>query len=333
MTAPNDIVFFHYPFSPFARRVIWYLALRGIDYAQCLQPPYLPREDINALGVKYRRIPIMSIGRDVYCDTRLMLQKLEEKFPSGALSASQPDQKALEKLLENWTIDGGIFLRAAQLIPPEMPLLKDQKFTNDREDYTGRSWQQDSIKALRPEGLTHIRDAFEFLENGLLADGRDWILNTSKPALADIEAIWPFHWLLGLKGALPPTLISQERYPKVYAWIDRFDKAISAAKQSAPKPTTLKGAEAVRHITQANFCEPEGHIDENDPLGLRKGQDVESWPIDTGFRHHDRGRLVSINAREVVLAAQSKIGGKEIRIHHPRWNFRTRAVSGEGAKL
>jgi len=37
MDGPNNgIVLYHYNFSPFARRVIWYLALRGIDYAQCV---------------------------------------------------------------------------------------------------------------------------------------------------------------------------------------------------------------------------------------------------------------------------------------------------------
>lgn len=189
MAPHNDMILFHYQFSPYARRVIWYLTLRGIDYAQCMQPPYLPREDINALGVKYRRIPIMSIGRDVYCDTRLILQKLEEKFPDGALGASQPDQKAVEKLLESWAVNGGIFLRAAQTIPPEMPLLRDPKFIKDREEYNGRSWGQDDIKAMRPEALAHIRDAFEFLENGLLADGRQWILKTEKPSMADIEGM------------------------------------------------------------------------------------------------------------------------------------------------
>lgn len=119
----------------------------------------------------------------------------------------------------------------------------------------------------------------------------------------------------------------------MFAWINRFDKAIKTAGASVPKPVTLNGVEAVRHVVQAEFSEAEGEVDGNDPLGLKKGQDVESWPIDSGFRHHDRGRLVSLTATEVVLAAQSKVGGKEVRIHHPRWNFRTRAVSGEGAKL
>ena len=159
----------------------------AIDLQQQIQPPYLPREDLNALGVKYRRIPVMAIGRDIYCDSRLILLKLEEKFPSGALGAQQPDQKAIEKLLENWTIDGGIFVRAAQSLPAETPILNDPKFTKDREDYSGRSWAKENLNAIRPEGLTHMRDAFVFLETGLLADGRQWVLKTEKPSLADIE--------------------------------------------------------------------------------------------------------------------------------------------------
>lgn len=168
-------------------KITWYLALRGIDYAQCMQPVTLPREDVSALGVKYRRIPIMSIGRDIYCDTRLILQKLEEKFPSGALGASEPDQKAVERLLEKWNIDSGVFVRAAQTLPPDMPLLNDTKFTKDREEFTGRSWAKAAIANMRPEALAHLRDAFDLLETGLLADGREWVLKTEKPSLADIE--------------------------------------------------------------------------------------------------------------------------------------------------
>lgn len=133
----------------------------------------------------------MSMGRDIYCDTRLILEKLETRFPDGALGATQPDQKAVEKLLEKWCIDGGVFVRAAQLIPPEMPLLNDPKFAKDREDYSGRSWDKSNITQMRPEALAHVRDSFAFLEKGLLADGRDWILNTEKPSLADIEGRLP----------------------------------------------------------------------------------------------------------------------------------------------
>ncbi|CAL8577198.1 hypothetical protein XPA_003042 [Xanthoria parietina] len=334
MAPHNDIVLFHYSFSPYAKRVTWYMALRGLEYAQCVQPPALPREDLNALGVKYRRIPILSIGRDIYCDTRLILRKLEEKFPSGAIGASDPDQKALQKLLETWTIDGGVFHRAAQAIPPEMPLLNDPKWVKDREDYMGRSWGKEDIARGRPEALAHLREAFELLESTLLADGRQWILKTKQPSLADIEAIWPFHWLCTMEGALPPSLFGKENFPKIYAWIDRFSSTLKAARNSAPKVVTLKGPEAIQYITQAEFTEPSGEVDAQDPLGLKKGQDVESWPIDSGFNHRDRGQLVALTRQKVVLKAQAKIGHKDVHIHHPRTNFRIRAVSkGGNSKL
>ncbi|KAL8987840.1 MAG: hypothetical protein Q9177_003003 [Variospora cf. flavescens] len=332
MTSHNDIVLFHYTFSPFAKRVVWYLAFRGIDYAQCLQPPTLPREDVNALGVKYRRIPVLSIGRDIYCDTRLILDKLEERLPSGKLGASQPEQKAIEKLLEKWTVDG-VFPRAAQLIPPAMPLLNDPKFVQDRKDMTGRSWAKPAIAEGRPEALAHMREFFQLLESTILADGRDWVLNTEKPTLADIHAVWPFHWLSAMKGALPPTTFGRDNFPKVYAYIDRFSKAVKEAEQSAPKCTTLKGAEAVKHISQAEFAESDGTVDEKDPLGLKKGQDVESWPIDSGFNHRDRGQLFALTQQEVVLTTQAKVGHRDVHIHHPRTNFRIRAIGDSGSRL
>jgi len=129
----------------------------------------------------------MAIGRDVYCDSRIILRKLEELFPNGALGASNPEEKAIEKFLEIWAIESGIFVRAAQLIPTSMPLLNDPKFTKDREEYSGRSWSKEQIALNRPEAVAAIRTGFKFLESTLLADGRQWILKTEEPTLADIE--------------------------------------------------------------------------------------------------------------------------------------------------
>jgi glutathione S-transferase len=141
---------------------------------------------VKAIGVNYRRIPLISIGRDVYADTRIILSKLEELFPKGKLGATDSDGKALEKLLESWTIDS-VFLRASQLIPPDMPLLKDPNFSKDREDFSGRPWSKEKILENRPEAIAHIRNAFNLLETTLLADGRKWVLKGENPSLADIQ--------------------------------------------------------------------------------------------------------------------------------------------------
>ena len=139
------------------------------------------------------------------------------------------------------------------------------------------------------------------------------------------SAIWPFHWLTDLKGALPPTLISSKQYPKVFAWTDRFKAAISHAKTLVPKPTTLQGQEAVKFVTQAEYTDNNEQVD-NDPLGLHKGQEVEVWPVDTGFKHHDRGKLVALTSNEVTIVTRTEKGDGEVRIHHPRRSFRIRAV-------
>jgi hypothetical protein len=112
----------------------------------------------------------------------------------------------------------------------------------------------------------------------------------------------------------------------------RFRKAVKAAQAAVAKPTTLNGDAALQRILDARFAEQESTVDEEDPLGLKKGTEVEVWPIDTGVRHRDRGRVVGLTQDEVVLSVTPEAEGKEIRVHFPRTNFRIEAVK-EGATV
>ena len=299
----------------------------------------LPRDDLEVLGVRYRRIPIMAIGRDIYCDTRLILQKLEQLYPVDTLGGSTPEQKAIQQLISKWVIEAGVFSNGWLCFPPESPVLTDPKFLKDREDLAGVAFSQETVQYMRPNALAQMRSNFEFLDQGILADERDWILNTKKPSLADIEgwyvyffgdltnaqtrntASWFFEWLLSLKTALPSSIFSEKQYPKVFPWLDRMRAAVASAKSHAPEPETLGGEQAVKKIIQADFAEPGGDIDEHDPLGLSKEQEVEVWPTDTGSRHRDRGRLLKLTTGEIVIVTSNKASGKEIRIHTPRTGF------------
>ena len=112
--------------------------------------------------------------------------------------------------------------------PATLPLTKDPAFKKDRATFFTTKISASDI----PIALNHIKSTFHLLETTLLADGRDWVLNTPSPSLSDIEAIWPLDWLVGLPGALPADQISAEIFPKVFAWIARFNKAISAARKA-----------------------------------------------------------------------------------------------------
>jgi len=131
--------------------------------------------------------------------------------------------------------------------------------------------------------------------------------------------------LNGLKGALPRELISEARYPKVFAWIKRFNGVMQKAKADAPKPTALKGDAAAQRIFNASFAEKDLGIDQADPLGLQEGALVEIYPLDSGSRHHDEGVLVGLSEDEAVLSVGSQ--GKEIRVHFPRTGFRIKTLT------
>ena len=290
----------------------------------------LPRPDLEALGVSYRRMPVLAHGRSVYCDSRLIIDYLESAFPSSDLAATTPEQEVIRKLLESWTIDGGVFNQASGALPPELPLLHDQNFVKDREQWAGRSFRADDIREMRPEALVHLLQIFTWLENGLLSDGRDWILGTRSPQIADIDAIFPLHWLNSMKTALPKDVFSSQKFPKVFAWIDRFDHAIKDAQKKMSPVRTIDSEQATAAIL--NFHSTPVEDDISDPFytagpnSLRKGDLIESWPTDTGAKNRDRGTLERLDGRECVLE-----NAKGVLVHHPRWNFRIRAVP-EGRK-
>lgn len=192
MAPSEEPILFLWSMSAWASKVCHYLALRGIPYSQCLQPITMPRPDLAALGVKYRRIPVLSLGRDIYCDTLLILQKLEEWYPRDgdyrAISATDPTGRAMERLLEKWT-DVVVFGAAAAAIPSELELCKDEVFQKDREELWGRSWKKEEQDRLKPAALANLVANFDFLED-LLGDGRMWILNGDGPALADVHGMF-----------------------------------------------------------------------------------------------------------------------------------------------
>lgn len=343
-TTEQPVVFYHYNYSPYARRIQWYLTLRGIPYTECLQPPTMPRPDLSAhLKVHHRRIPVLAIGRDIYLDTRLILSKLEALSPTGAkppLGGTTPEESAIQRLLSDKMIAGGVFMDGFKLIPKDLPLLKDPAFRKDRADFVGAKPQTEARGKPDPqaparehaEALASIGRVAAFLETTLLADGRTWIMNTPSPRLADIEAVWPLHWMTTLPGALPPSF--KDEYPLTFAWVARFDAAVREARKSV-KTTKVKGEEAAKTVTDAGWHEGDDtgtgkEVEEAGGLakveGLKHGVIVTLWPSDTGSSGKDEGKLVGFDEREAVIENE-----KGLRVHAPREGFVVRLAGGRSA--
>lgn len=332
---PPQLLLFTYDISVYGRKIEWYLNLRGLKYSKNITRDRLPREQLQQLGIRYRRIPILAIGRDIYCDTRLIIEKLEQLFPDNRLSAPDPFTQGLEYLFETWANEGGPFARTAQLIPPTAPVMDDQKWIDDRSELMGGPFTKDMLGYIRPEALAHIRWFLDRVEHAMLGDGRAYIVATEKPGLADLHAVWVWDWLIGMSmgmgDAVEEDLITQEKYPKTFAWVTRFRDNIQDVERQNGKPVVLSDEDAIASILQSDFTESEGEMDPYEPLKLSKGQLVEVWPSDYGSKYHDQGQLVSIGVKEVVIASAVPDGQGHLRLHFPRINFRIARV--ENARL
>ncbi|KFY63503.1 hypothetical protein V497_01985, partial [Pseudogymnoascus sp. VKM F-4516 (FW-969)] len=238
-----------------------------------------------------------------------------------------PEHRALAALFSSSITDGGLFARCAMLIPTSLPLFKDPRFTADRAAMSGRPWSAAFLERARPEALVEVRAAIAALENGLLADGRNWLLNTPQPTSVDIEAVWPLHWVIGMPGAIPAEVASAESFPKVFAWVKRFDGAVGAARKKSGKAKALKGFEAAEKIFGSEWAEQVKGVDERDPVGLKTGQEVIVHPTDSGVTHKDRGTLVGLDGEEIVIEVKTEKG--TVRVHAPRHGFRVFAAQEE----
>lgn len=300
----------------------------------------MPRPDISALGINYRRIPICSIGRDVYLDTRLILQKLETLpgVERPRLGAETGEHRAIERLLEIMSVDGGPFPWAATLLPADLPIWQDKAWTDDRASFFPGGKLAAPRPDARAEAVANLRGVFELLETSLLADGRNWLLGGDAPRLADIEAVWLLHWLRGIPGALPREHLSERQFPKVFAWIERFDRAVSAAAAAAAaagsgggaQAPEVSGEEAARTIVGSPYFDDDdtaARVVGDDPtvtaLGLKQGDRVVVFPSDYGATHKDAGSLVGLDWKEVVFETKTTVqGSPTVRVHAPRHGFR-----------
>jgi len=273
----------------------YYLQLRNLPYKRVVQPSHLPRPDLQRLGINYRRIPLVAIGRDIYCDTRLIIAKFETLFPDGALGARNAFERGVGRVLESWVIDAGPFQRAAGVLPTSSPLVQSEVWLKDRADGSGGKFTLKALKEGRPENLAHLRVYFDLIERDLLADGREYVFGTPQPSLGDVHAVWCFDWVTGLIQAAPQEtgedIFNEQAYPKVFAWVRRFRSAYKTAIQRNGEAKMLSSEEAIRRILASATFEKEGGVDEFDPLKLRKGEMVRVCQVISASRMRIRASV------------------------------------------
>lgn len=76
-------------FSPYGQKTKILLQAAGVPYERVNVSPVLPRQELESLGITYRRIPVLSVGKDVYCDSSLIFDIVLNELAKGKLPTSK----------------------------------------------------------------------------------------------------------------------------------------------------------------------------------------------------------------------------------------------------
>jgi len=300
----HEIILHNYPNSPFSEKVRVAFGIKKLSWRSVIQPVIMPKPDLIPLTGGYRKIPVMQIGADVYCDSQIILRELERRYPTPSLL---PYGKGAGYGIGFWA-DRQIFQAAVAIIFGEIGDHVPEDFKKDRAAMSGGGFSSDALKAAVPFMRDQYRAHTHFLSEQL-ADGRAFF-GGDTPGLADIHAFMN-PWFIN--NALPhKAKASIEEFPIVEAWYERV-RAIGhgRAEDMSPREALAVAKEAASDAKLSH--------DPHDPHGRKPGDKVKVAADDYG-RDPIAGEIVFANAHEIaILRSAPEVG--EVVVHFPRAGF------------
>jgi glutathione S-transferase len=300
----SEIILHQYDVSPFSEKVRVALGIKGLDWYAVDQPVIMPKPELTALTGGYRRIPVMQIGADVYCDTQIILRELERRFPEPSLFVG--GDRALGWGLGLWT-DRPFFQAAVAVIFGSAGDAVDEAFRKDREALSGRPFDTEAMKAAVPPMKEQLRAHLDWLETQL-GDGRTFLMGDA-PGLADVNA---YYNLAFVRWIAPEGAAVIDAFDRLTAWEERVRDIGHGQRKEMSREEALDIARDATTIETPS-------ADPGEPNGRKPGDPVTVMADDYG-REPVSGELVSSSAQHIAIRRSDPRVG-EVVVHFPRAGF------------
>jgi glutathione S-transferase len=303
----SEIILHHYDLSPYAEKIRLALGRKALSWRSVQTPMVLPKPDHMELTGGYRRVPVMQIGADVYCDTHCIARELDRRFPDPPLSP--PGLELVEHGLSRFGETTFMMVILAMFgIGGVFP----EEFIDDRRrTMVPPGMDMDRTKHVLGTKLLQIRANLDRLERHL-SDGRAFLLG-SEPCLADFST---YHPLMGL-GLHPRAQALLAPLRRVPAWMERV-RAIGHGKRT---DITSEEALAVARAAQPAPFEGEPAL----PDGIALGQKVVVFADEYGSGNVV-GTLAPSDLHEIAVRREGPRVG-EVVVHFPRDEYGVLAIA------
>ncbi|HTC39092.1 MAG TPA: glutathione S-transferase family protein [Steroidobacteraceae bacterium] len=303
----QQIILHHYPMSPFAEKVRLILGLKGLHWSSVHIPNIMPKPDLTALTGGYRKTPVMQIGADIYCDTALIADVIEERTPSPTLYPS--GDACASRILAQWA-DSTLFWTAIPFAmqpaglahifagsPPEAI----KAFGDDRAVFRA------NMPRIRPADANAAFALYlERLEETL---GEQPFFFGTAPSIADFS-IYHCLWFVMRGGPVAKIL---ESFPALKAWRARMAAFGHGTHEK------LDSDAAIGIAREAMPAKSAGNVDSH---GLAIGDRVVAAATDTGTEPIE-GTLYGATKERFSIAREDQRAGRVV-VHFPRLGFELR---------
>ena len=304
-----DLILHHYDFSNYSEKARIALGYKGLAWRGVTIPSVAPKPDLTPLTGGYRRTPVLQVGADVYCDTRLIQMELERRFPAPTL---YPEDLAVEaNMIAHWAESQ--FFRPVSLYVSGSNLdVLPANLQADRSRMRGLPEPSEAtVRRAARRAAPAVRMQVRWIEE-LLSDGRDWIAgpNVSVADLSIYHALWFF------TARTDRLAFELDGCPRIRAWIARV-ASFGNGTMTTMFPREALDVAAAAEPAEALISAP---FDEDPPLGSRvrvRADDYGRDPVE--------GELVQIDRERLALVREDPSIGT-IAVHFPRLGYDIREV-------
>ena len=308
----SDIILHHYDLSPFSEKIRLALGYKGLDWHSVVVEAVPPRPLLDTLTGGYRRVPVLQVGADIYCDTEVIFRALERIKPEPTL---YPTGEGMAKALSLWW-DRSTWKPAIGVLVGHIGEHLPEEFLKDRKNnYLGYDISKQGMAPMQPAYVQQLT-AFAGWLTSMLRENGDY-LTGDRLSAADLTCHHSL-WLLRANCGAEAIDAQLHLSPEVIAWMGRIGAIGHGSK------TDMTPEEAVAIAKAATPTDP--GLGNNDPSGIAPGTEVTVTPDDNA-RVPVTGTLVGADAQEVVIAIDSPEAG-QLHVYFPRAGFETIAQTG-----
>jgi glutathione S-transferase len=299
-----ELILHNYDFSNYAEKARLALGYKGLSWRSVIIPPVAPKPDLMPLTGGYRRTPVLQIGADIYCDTRLILRELERRQPTPTLYP--PAYAAIANAIAYWA-ENQLFRPIALYVSGTNLDVLPANLQADRSLMRGLPPPDaEAVRRAARRNAPPVRAQIAWVEE-MLADGRDWITGPAV-TVADFAVYHALWFITGRTDRLAHELAP---YPRIAAWMAHM-RGFGHGTSTPMTPQDALAVAAAAEPAPSRAAQP---FAEDPPLGSAvriRADDYARDPID--------GTLMFADVDEIALWREDPQVGA-VAVHFPRLGY------------